>query len=113
MDTAKVEKLTNKNVLESLQKGTDKAERNYSQALRENEERLKILEDQKSKIDQLQDSLQRLKEICQTWNLRIKYFVNRPGSCQQAEFFQHGLKQLNERWQTLNLIIKPLVSSIH
>jgi len=46
-------------LVESLQKGADQAERKYSEALKESEQRLKISEDQKSKIDQLQDSLQR------------------------------------------------------
>ncbi|XP_057816575.1 myosin-17 isoform X2 [Cryptomeria japonica] len=102
VDTAKVEKLTNENeelkaLVESLEKKADEAERKFSEVQRESEERFILIEDQKSKIDQLQDSLQSLKENLSNMESENQVLRQQALNISTAQDFSEEIKVLEEK----------------
>ncbi|KAH9318445.1 hypothetical protein KI387_020214, partial [Taxus chinensis] len=106
VDTAKVEKLTNENkelkdLVESLEKRTDEAERKYLESRQESEERLKLSEEQKSKMDQLQDTLQSLKENLSNMESENQVLLQQALVMSTTQDFSEEIKILEEKLSSL------------
>ncbi|KAH9318468.1 hypothetical protein KI387_020237 [Taxus chinensis] len=106
VDTAKVEKLTNENkelkdLVESLEKRTDEADRKYLESRQESEERLKLSEEQKSKMDQLQDTLQSLKENLSNMESENQVLRQQALVMSTTQDFSEEIKILEEKLSSL------------